>query len=427
MIFTPQLVNLMVPGFDAPTKLLTVRLTRIMFVQVIFMCLAGISMGVLNSYKRFAPSAIGSMLYNVGIIIGGLLLMKPIERIWPGYGIAAFSVGVVIGAALYFLVQAPALRKIGFRFHFDLNFRHPGVKKILGLMLPVFIGLTANQINLFVNQNIASMFDSGIVAALHMAQRLMQLPISIFAIAIAVAVFPTMTAYAGKGDMLEFKRSSGMGLRTVLFVTIPSTVALMVLREPLITFMFEFGGSKFTAESTQITATALWFYSIGIFAYGSIHILSRSFYSLQDTKTPVTAAVLSIIANILLSVGLSRTMGYVGLPLAYSLSGIINMFLLVYLLRRKVGRIGGKEMALSTFKTLLASAVMGVAVVLVCALCANVLPMTAKWAQLLELFACFVVGVAVFLAAAFCFKMEEAKMLIGIVQRRLHIKKRPKA
>ncbi len=219
IIFTPQLIQLLVPGFDAASMKLTITLTRIMFAQVFFMCLSGISMGILNSYKKFAAPAIGSMIYNLGIIIGGLLLMKPIEAIWPGYGIAGFSIGVVLGAALNFFVQVPALKKVGLKFHFSLNFRHPGVRKILVLIFPVFIGLAVSQINLFVTQNIASMFSAGIVAALHTAQRLMQLPIAIFAIAIAVAFFPTMTSYASRGEMKEFKRSTIMGLRTVLFVT----------------------------------------------------------------------------------------------------------------------------------------------------------------------------------------------------------------
>ena len=234
IIFTPQLIQLLVPGFDAASMKLTITLTRIMFAQVFFMCLSGISMGILNSYKKFAAPAIGSMIYNLGIIIGGLLLMKPIEASWPGYGIAGFSIGVVLGAALNFFVQVPALKNVGLKFHFSLNFRHPGVRKILVLIFPVFIGLAVSQINLFVTQNIASMFSAGIVAALHTAQRLMQLPIAIFAIAIAVAFFPTMTSYASRGEMKEFKRSTILGLRTVLFVTLPSTIALAVLRLYLI-------------------------------------------------------------------------------------------------------------------------------------------------------------------------------------------------
>lgn len=423
IIFTPQLIQLLVPGFDAASMKLTITLTRIMFAQVFFMCLSGISMGILNSYKKFAAPAIGSMIYNLGIIIGGLLLMKPIEAIWPGYGIAGFSIGVVLGAALNFFVQVPALKKVGLKFHFSLNFRHPGVRKILVLIFPVFIGLAVSQINLFVTQNIASMFSAGIVAALHTAQRLMQLPIAIFAIAIAVAFFPTMTSYASRGEMKEFKRSTIMGLRTVLFVTIPSTIALAVLRTPIIRFMFEFESSKFTAESTAITANALFFYCIGIFAYGAIHILSRSFYSLQDTKTPVKASIISIIVNIVLSITLSRLADYIGLALAYSLAGIFNMALLLYLLRRKVGPMGGRTLASSAIKTVIASAGMGLVVLLVQLVCNQLLPMAAKWSQLIELLLCCGVGVAVFIAIASLLKMEEAKMVMDILARRFHRKK----
>jgi len=418
LIFTPQLVKLLVPGFDVESMRLTIHLTRIMFAQVFFMCLAGISMGILNSYKRFSAPAIGSMIYNLGIILGGILLMRPIEAIWPGYGIAGFSIGVVLGAAMNFFIQVPSLRKVGMKFHFNFDFRHPGVIRIVKLMLPVFIGLAVSQINLFVTQNIASMFSAGIVAALRTAQRLMQLPIAIFAIAIAVAFFPTMTAFASRGEMREFKSSTIMGLRSVLFVSIPSMVALAVLRTPLIRFMFEFDSSKFTADATVITSQALLFYCLGIFAYGCIHILSRSFYSLQDTKTPVTAGILAIIVNILLSILLSRTMNYVGLALAYSLAGIFNMGLLLYLLRRKVGIMGGRVLCFSALKTGIAALVMGAVLLLIGAVCNHVLPMDAKMAQLFELILCFVLGVTSFIGAAFLLKMEEAKMVLDIMLRR---------
>ncbi len=420
LIFTPQLVRLLVPGFDSESMRLTIRLTRIMFAQVFFMSLAGISMGILNSYKQFSAPAIGSMIYNLGIILGGLLLMKPIEAIWPGNGIAGFSIGVVLGAAMNFFVQVPALRKVGMKFRFNFDFRHPGVITILKLMLPVFIGLAVSQINLFVSQNIASMFPAGIVAALRTAQRLMQLPISIFAIAIAVAFFPTMTAYASRGEMNEFKHSTMMGMRSVLFVCIPSTIALAVLGTPLIRFMFEFGSSKFTPEATLITSRALLFYCVGIFAYGCIHILSRSFYALKDTKTPVTAGVISIVVNILLSILLSRIANYIGLALAYSLAGIFNMGFLLYLLRRKIGIMGGRILALSAVKTGLAALVMGALLLVIRLLCGHYLPMDHKMIQLFELLLCFVLGVATFIGTAFLLKMEEAKMVLDILLRRRH-------
>jgi len=296
--FTPQLINLLVPGFDPASMELTVTLTRIMFCQVIFMSLAGISQGILQSYNHFVTPAIGSVLYNVGIIAGGLLLAVPIEAKWPGYGIAAFSIGVVLGSMINFFVQAPTLKKVGFRYYPSLNLRHPGVKQLLSLMLPVLIGLSVSEINLIVNQNLASTLSDGMIAALRQAQRLMQLPIGVSAIAIAVAIFPTLTSQAATDQMKGFRNTFSLGLRSVLYITVPFSAAMAVLREPLIRFMFEFAGGKFHAEDTQATAYALLFYCIGLFAYSSIHVLSRTFYALKDTKTPVFCAVCALICNI---------------------------------------------------------------------------------------------------------------------------------
>ncbi len=160
-IFTPHLIFLLVPGFDPQTMDLTIHLTRIMFIQVIFMAMAGISMGILNSYKHFTSPAIGSVLYNLAIIIFGVLLGGTIEAHWPGYGIAGFSIGVVMGAAANFLIQVPALLRVGLRFKPNFNIFHPGVVKLGKLMIPVVVGLSVSQFNLFINQNLASSLSAG--------------------------------------------------------------------------------------------------------------------------------------------------------------------------------------------------------------------------------------------------------------------------
>ena len=425
LIFTPQLVEILVPGFDGDTKQMTVNLTRIMFFQVIFMCLSGISTGILQSYKNFTAPAIGSVLYNLGIILGGLLLAAPIEHFFPGYGIAGFSVGVVLGAMLNFLVQFSAILRLGVRYTFSFNLRHPGVRELLLLIVPVFIGLAASQFNLFVNQNLASGLAEGLVSALRAAQRLMQLPITLFGITVGIAFFPTMTELAAKMELDEFKRTVVMGMRTVIFVTIPASFGLAALAKPVIRFMYEFSRGAFTADDTDQTAYALVFFTIGLFAYGSIHTLSRAFYALKNTKIPVMVAVLSIGVNVALSVLLVHYMAQGGLALAYSVAGIFNMVVLIVLLNIKVGNIGSFGLLKSTVQTILISSVMGGAVWGLTAFCESFLPLTSKLAQMLEIVLAIGLGAALYAALALLLKMPEAEQIMAIIRRRMHRKSRP--
>ncbi|MDD2220808.1 MAG: murein biosynthesis integral membrane protein MurJ [Clostridia bacterium] len=423
-LFTPQLINILVPGFNAQASDMAVNLTRIMFLQVIFMSLSGISMGVLHSYKIFWAPAVGSVCYNLGIILGGLLLAAPIEKHFPGYGIAGFSVGVVVGAAINFLVQVPSLRKVGVRYHFSFNLRHPGVQKLMILMLPVLIGLSVTQINLFINQNLASNLPEGMVAALRTAQRIMQVPIGVFAIAIAVAVFPTLTGQYAKGEHEEFLRTTSLGLRAVIFITVPAAVGLAVMREPLIRFMFEFKGGAFLAENTAVTAQALLYYCIGLFAYGSVQLLARVFYALQDTKTPVIMGVVSIAVNIACSLLLIKSMAQGGLALAYSLAGIANLLLLLIMLRRKLGTIDGRRLLISFCKTLALSAFMGAIAFGIYSGWEAVFGIGSKLLQTLELLiACTAAAASYFLIAPLL-HMEEGELVIKMLKRRFGRKKR---
>lgn len=416
--FTPQLINLLVPGFNPEAMDLTIALTKIMFLQVFFMSLSGITQGILQSYKHFTSPAVGSVLYNVGIIAGGLILAGPIEKIWPGYGIAGFSLGVVFGAMINFLVQVPSLKKVGFRYYASFDLSHPGVKSILALMVPVFIGLSVSEINDFVSQALASDLEPGMLAALKTGQRLMQLPVGVFAIAIAVAVFPTMTAHVAKGEMEEFHQSASLGLRSVLFITVPAAVGLAVLRVPIVRFMYEFKGGAFTPEATLATADALLYYCIGLFAYGAIHVLSRMFYSLQNTMTPVFASVSSIIVNIGLSIALVGPMGHTGLALAYSLSGIFNMVLLLLLLKKKTGSVDEKNLLLSFSKIILASVMMAVAVYFTAQGCQNLLGVAGKGAQSLQLAVSIGIGAVVYAFITIGLKMDEADMVKGVLLRK---------
>ena len=411
IIFAPALIQFLVPGFSPDNIALTVKMTRIMFFQTFFMALNGISMGILNSYQQFLAPAVGSVVYNLGIIVAGLIFSHFLDL-----GIMGFAIGVVIGAACNFAVQLPALLKIGLRYQFVIDLKHPGVRKIGTLILPVLIGLSVTQFNLFVNQNLGSTLPSGMISALRVAQRIMQLPIGVFAIAIAVAVFPTLTGQAAREERELFKETTSLGLRTIFFITIPSAIGLIALRVPIVRLLFEQG--LFTASDTSATAFALFFYCFGLFAYSALQLLNRVFYSLQDTLTPVTVGILTIVINIVLNFLLIKPMGHGGLALAYSLAGIINMLLLLYIFKKKVGSIDGRRIVHSFLLTVGISAVMGFAAYQTAELMESVISVSTKYGQLLQVGAGITVGVLVFVFLAFCLKMEEGELVKKILSRR---------
>jgi putative peptidoglycan lipid II flippase len=412
LIFTPVLIKMLVPGFEETTVDLTVKLTRIMFAQVFFMVLSGIFVGILHSYKQFLAPAVGSVLYNLCIILVGWLLSLR-------YGIAGFSIGVVIGAIANFAIQLPAVLKRGFHYYFVFNLKHPGIKRIFILIVPVLIGLSVNQINLFVNQYLASTLEPGLVAALRTGQRLMQMPVAVFAIAVAVAIFPNLTMYAAKGEMKRFKYSTSTGIRLVFFLTLPSAAGLIALKIPLVRLLFEQG--MFTFQATSATSEALLYYSLGIFAYSGIQILNRTFYAIQDTRTPVIVGIATIILNVFLNFLLITPMGHGGLALAYSIAGIFNLLLLMIVLKVKINGYGGYKIVNSFVKSFIASGIMGVIVYLSVNSFEAYLKVATKMMQAIQVITGVFLGIAIYSVLAYLFKMEELKIVTEIAKKKIPV------
>ena len=410
-IFTPQLVNVLVPGFSPETSALTVKLTRIMFIQALFMGLSGMSMGILHSYKHFLRPAIGSVLYNLVTVALGWVL-----AVLFNLGIMGFSLGVVAGAIANFVVQVPKLVELGLKYRFSFNFRHPGVKKIYALMVPVLVGLSVTQLNLFVNQNLGSGLSEGLLSALKTASRLMQIPIATFAIAVAVAIFPTLTENAAKDQMQEFKRNMSLGIRSIIFITLPAAVGLIALRVPIVRVLYQQG--EFTHQATLATAHAVLFYSFGMVGYAAQQLLNRTFYALQDTVTPVAIGILSIAINLIFNFTLIGPMGHGGLALAYSIAGIFNMVALLYFLRRKIGGINGRGLVISCARALMASLIMGLAVYFAAAYLESALDMTRKINQIIQVVIGVGAGCGIYAIFAFVFKSEEAMLIWNILSRR---------
>ncbi|MDA8234829.1 MAG: murein biosynthesis integral membrane protein MurJ [Clostridia bacterium] len=410
IIFAPYLVPLVAYKFQGETLELTVLLTRIMLPAILFHGLNGLMMGILNSKNHFVASAIGGVMYNVGIIFSGLLLANQ-------YGIIGFSIGVLVGVVINFLVQFPTLIRKGLKYRFSLNLKHPGVRRMGILMIPAVIGLSANQINLIVNQNFASALDEGSITALRMANRLMLLPLGLFGFTIGAAVFPTLAGQVATNQAAEFRKTFSGALRSVLFITVPAAAGLMALSVPIVRLLFQQG--EFSPQATMVTADALFYYCIGLFAQAAVLVLVRAYYALQDTVTPVVIGVLTILLNYFMNLWLVEPMEASGLALAYSVTGLFNMVSLLLLLRRKIKAIDGRKIITSLVQVLAAALIMGFMAYGVSTVAEPYLNLTSKTHQLVQVALAVTVGVAAYAGLTLLFRMEEARQVIDVVKRKL--------
>ena len=415
-IFTYPLLGLLT-SYDRAAMSLPVTLTRITLIQALFMALSAIATGILQSYQHFTWPAIGTLLYNAFILLFGIVLAQPIENTWPGYGIAGFSIGVVVGALATLVVQIPTLIKVGFNYKPCFDVHDEGLRQMVRLLIPVLIGLSVSQINVLVTQYLATGLDDGIYTALRTAHRFMQLPLGLFAVSICVAIFPTMTAQAARKEYDELKKSMSLALRTSLFVIIPAAVGMVVLREPIIRLLFEFSG-RFTSYDTFICGQALFFYCLGLPGYSATFSLIRVFYALQDTKTPIIVSVAAIVLNAILSFILVNPLQHIGLALAYSISGWAQCGLLALALRRRLGDMSGLHIIPSLLRICLAALAMGGAVWGVSRVCSAALGTADKMSQLLQVGGSIAAGILIFGAIAWVMKMEELHIFLDIFGRR---------
>ncbi|NLI92431.1 MAG: murein biosynthesis integral membrane protein MurJ [Peptococcaceae bacterium] len=412
MIFAPKFIALQVPGFSPENKELAVYLTRILLLQPVVLALSGITMGILNSYKIFWPSAIGTVLYNACIIVFGALYADSGDA----RSIAGFAFGVVIGAAANFLVQVPALRKVGLRYYPLIDFKHPGVRKIISLSLPIIIMYTLNQFQVIVNSNLGSALVPGSLTAVWYSYRLFQLPVGIFALAIGVAVFPTLSEQAALKKLKDFLDTISGAIRLIIFITIPISIGMVVLRFPLIRVLFEHG--EFGPKDTESTAIPLFYFALGITAQAIIQILPRAFYALQNTWMPVILGVVAMAASIAWMYVLVGPLAHGGLALAVTLGAILQMFLLFAVLRRILGKIDGRRITGTFLKTLAASSFMGI-VVWFWAKFLTPLLGVGKLGSSVVLASGAVVGVIIFALVTSLLKMEEFTMAMEMLGKKI--------
>lgn len=361
MIFAPQLVELMVPDFGlVPGKLeLTATMTRIMFPFLLLVSLAAVVMGILNSKGKFFIPALSSSFYNLGSIGVGVSL----ALILPGFGVSAIvgmAWGTLVGGLLQFLVQTPQLRRVGYEPQVVCDWRDEGLRQVFRLMLPAVVGLSASQINIFINTFYASSCVQGSVSWLNYAYRLVHLPQGLFGVALSVATLPMVSRFAAHLDMAAIKDAFRSSLSLAMIFTIPAAAGLIALADPICAVIFQHG--RFTAWDTQQTAAALILYSLGLFAFAGAKILVPVFYALNDTRIPVVGSFITVAANIALINLTIAPLGHRAIALSTSLSMMVNLVFLGVALYQKVEGYPVRGLLVTLAKVSGAAGLMGLAV-----------------------------------------------------------------
>jgi putative peptidoglycan lipid II flippase len=357
----PEIVSVMAGDFDdTPGKFdLTVLLTRIMLPYLATVSLAAVAMGMLNAQDRYATPALAPATFNLACIAGGLLL-------WAlGWDPRAVAIGwaavTLLGGVSQLVIQLPALWRQGWRprLRVDLALRDPDVRRVAYLMLPAIAGLAAVQVNVFVNTIFATQ-EEGAAAWLNYAFRFLQLPIGVFGVAIATVSTTRYADAAAEGDRARMAAQLTEGLRLVAFLTVPATVGLILLGEPIIALIYQHGA--FDAGDTQATARALELYAAGLCAYAAVKVTVPAFYAVGSPRVPMIASVSAVAGNLVLNISLHPIFGYRILALGTALAATLNFAVLYGAFGLRVSRVRHAAVLAHLARVALASAIMGAAV-----------------------------------------------------------------
>lgn len=419
IVFAPMFIWALAPGFAPGKAAFAIELTQIMFPFILMVSLAALVMGMLNSRNVFGVPALASSFYNIGSIFGGVTLAWLIDPAFGPRALIGMAIGTLIGGFLQLAIQLPSLRKVGFRFHFDFGWNDPQVKRVLWLMMPAVIAASAVQVNVMVNSIFASFLGDGPMSWLSYAFRLMQLPLGIFGVAVATITLPVVSKIAVGGDMPHLREILSKALRLALFLTLPSTLGLMLMSDQIIGLIYERG--RFTPEDTVQTGFALKFYAVGLMGYASIKVLSPAFYAINRKWTPMLVTFFGIGLNIFLNWQLTFRlgMGHRGLALSTGLVATIDFFILYFLMRRAIGGLCGAALIGAFGRMLVAAA----GVVAVCMAGHHLLGPWLASASLLDrgwsLFLVIGAAMAVYFGLCLALGVSEARDAAGLALRKI--------
>ncbi len=340
-----------------PVVRLTCELLQVLFPYLFFISLCALSTGILNCNRHFFSPSLGPIILDIVWIVG-MVWISPLGGPEPERRVFLLAICLLFSGALQLAVQLPSLFRAGFKPQFIFDFFHPGLRRVAKLILPAILGFAIVQVNTLVDMTCGFWVGSGANSSLFYANRLMQFPLGVFAIAMGTAVLPTISRQSARQEIENVNRTLSFALRTIFFIILPASVGLIVLRTPIVRLLFERG--EFDAYSTARTSFTLLCYTLGLFAYSGQKIIVTGFYSLQDTQTPMKIGAMALLMNIVLNLILMGPMKEAGLALATSIAGIFNFLFLVYLFQKRISNFPFVEIFTSGARILAASLVMGI-------------------------------------------------------------------
>ena len=428
IILTPSIVSLIAPGFSGEKRELAVMLMRIMFLSPIVLGVSNIISGILQVFHRFLVTAMAPLLYNIGIIIGILFFV-------PKFGLPGLAWGVVLGGVLHLLVQIPAFIFSGFKYKASFNYKDPGVVKTIKLMAPRSLGLGAGQLNTIATTAIASTLLSGSIAVFNLANNLSLILVNAVAVSVSTASFPSMSMSflkeEGLGGHPEFLRKFSSILRQILFLVVPLSLLVLVLRAQIVRVVL--GAGKFGWVDTKLTTACLGILALNLIAQALILFVSKTFYAAHNTKIPAIISGLTVAFNImfslllvwlvssspgfnlflqnLLRLGGVANIGVIALALAYTITAVLRCALLLYMFYKKFPTLRVKEIYDSLYKILIASLIMFASTFLVRQLLGSIVSLQTFWGIFFQLVVSGTVGVVTYATITHLLKSPESKTI----------------
>lgn len=405
MIFTEPIVKIFAMGFEGETLKLAVEFTRILIIGIIFIGVNDVLMPFLQINQNYAVPGMLGIPYNIVIIISIFAS--------PKFGYNVLIYGTLLAILSKVLFQIPFAKKKGYKYKAYVNVKDKNIKKLLLLVAPVFVGVAVNQVNGLVDKTLASTLVEGSISALNYANKLNEFVMGIFIVSITSVIYPLLSKLSAANNKEEFNNSIVKSINYVILLVIPISIGAMVLSTPIVKLLFERGA--FDLRATQMTSSALFCYSIGIIGFGLRDILSRVFYSIQDTKTPMINGAIAMALNIVLNLILIKYIGHAGLALATSISALVCIVLLFRSLRKKIGNFGEEKIAVVFIKTLISGVVMGIVTTIFYDFISNIVR-GGMISQIVSLSTSVLVGVTVYFIGVVILKIDEVNEAISIIK-----------
>lgn len=409
-LLSPLLVKILVPGFSEEAKIQTAHLTRILMLAPLLFGLSSVLTSVLHSHKRFLMASVAPLFYNLSIIIGVVFF-------FPRFGLAGIVWAGVAGAFLHFAVQLPLALRFGLKPLKYFALHHAGVKKIGGLFLPRIFGIELGQISLLAASVIGSTLAAGSITSFYYAYDLYTVPIGILAVPFALASFPYMSEFFAKKDFSGMKKFFSETMVQILFLIIPVSVIMLLLRAQLVRLIFGAGGNtNFSFADTRLTAQALGFFVLSLFAQSLVPFLARCFYALQNTLIPVISGAIAAAVNIGLAVFFTRVGGADTMALAFSVAIVLHMAIMLAILHRRLGGLEDEFIILRVVKISVASILMGIAAYLTLYLVAPFVDMSTYVGVLAQTLAALAAALVTYFIAGHAVKLPETKQVLGVLK-----------